>query len=182
MENNNYLFKSQRLGFRLWRSEDLDEFAKLNADEEVMEHFPNPLSRKEVKDFIVKLNAHFKENGFTYFAVEILETKEFIGMIGLALQKYESEFTPAIDIGWRLKKAAWGMGYATEGAKRCLEYAFHDLGIDAIIAICTISNLNSEKVMQKIGMQKIGSFLHPNMVDHPEYAKHHCYRITANPK
>jgi len=96
---NKYLFKSTRLGFRNWKTEDLLEFAKLNADEAVMEHFPKTLSNKEVIEFIGRLKRHFEENGFTYFATEILETKEFIGMIGLALQKYKTEFTPAIDIG-----------------------------------------------------------------------------------
>jgi len=50
-------------------------------------------------------------------------------MIGLAFQEYKTKFTPAIDIGWRLKRSAWGKGYATEGAKRCLEYAFNELKI-----------------------------------------------------
>ena len=131
---NKYLFKSARLGFRNWKTEDLVEFAKLNVDEAVMEHFPKTLSNKEVIEFIGRLKRHFKENGFTYFATEILETKEFIGMIGLARQKYKTEFTPAIDIGWRLKRTAWGKGYATEGAKRCIEYAFNDLAINKIIA------------------------------------------------
>ncbi len=128
-----YLFKSERLGFRNWRHKDLDEFTKLNSDKEVMEHFPKTLSRKEVKVLIEKLKNHFENNGFTYYATEVLETKEFIGMIGLAYQEYETEYTPAVDIGWRLKRNAWGKGYATEGAKRCLEYAFDEPNIDKII-------------------------------------------------
>lgn len=173
----NYLFQSQRLGFRKWRKEDLEEFAKLNADELVMEHFPNTLSKNEVIIFIEKLQAHYTENGFTYYATEILETGEFIGMIGLAFQKYKTKFTPAIDIGWRLKRSAWGNGYATEGAKRCLEYGFKELGIHKIISVCTFKNVKSEKVMKKIGMTKIGEFDHPELVDYREYKKHHCYEI-----
>jgi len=174
---NKYLFKSARLGFRNWRNEDLEEFAKLNADEAVMEHFPKTLSNKEVINLIEALKGHFKENGFTYYATEILETKAFIGMIGLASQKYKTKFTPAIDIGWRLKRAAWGKGYATEGAKRCIEYAFNDLGINKIISVCTVKNTKSEKVMKKIGMTKIGAFNHPEMMNHPAYEKHFCYEI-----
>ena len=174
---NKYLFKSARLGFRNWKAEDLVEFAKLNADEAVMEHFPKTLSNNEVIEFIGRLKRHFEENGFTYFATEILETKEFIGMIGLALQKYKTEFTPAIDIGWRLKRTAWGKGYATEGAKRCIEYAFNDLAINKIIAVCTVKNGKSENVMKKIGMTKKGAFNHPELRNHPEYEKHFCYEI-----
>ena len=175
---NKYLFKSKRLGFRNWTNEDSDEFSKLNSDEKVMEHFPKTLSKKEVGKFIDGLKKHFTENGFTYYATEIIETKEFIGMIGLAFQEYKTNFTPAIDIGWRLKRDAWGKGYATEGAKRCLEYAFNELEINKIIAVCPVKNKKSENIMKKIGMTKKGEFNHPELINHPEYEKHYCYEIN----
>jgi len=106
MNKVEYIFKSQRLGFRQWRREDLDEFTMLNSDQAVMKHFPNTLTKKKVEDFIDALSNHFDKNGYTYFATEILENNEFIGMIGLAFQDYKSTFTPAIDIGWRLKRNA----------------------------------------------------------------------------
>ena len=177
MKRDEYIFKSDRLGFRKWSTKDLDEFSKLNSDKEVMEHFPKTLSKKEVEELIEKLKSHYAKNGFTYYATELLETKEFIGMIGLAYQEYKTEFTPAIDIGWRLKKSAWGKGYATEGAKRCLEYAFSELGISKIISVCTVKNKKSENVMKKIGMIKVGEFNHPEMINNPEYEKHFCYEI-----
>lgn len=177
MKKEEYIFKSERLGFRKWRDEDIEEFGKLNSDEEVMEHFPKTLSKKEVEYFIEKLKNHHEENGFTYYATEILETKEFIGMIGLAFQKYKTEFTPAIDIGWRLKRSSWGKGYATEGAKKCVEYAFNELDIKRIISVCTITNQKSENVMKKIGMTKVGEFNHPELSNHPDYEKHFCYEI-----
>ena len=177
MKNNAYIFQSERLGFRNWRNVDLDAFAELNSDAEVMEHFPNTLSKIEVEELIEKLKEHYIINGFTYYATEILDTKEFIGMIGLALQKYETIYTPAIDIGWRLKRNAWGKGYATEGAKRCLEHAFYELDITRIIAVCTIGNKKSENVMKKIGMIKKGEFNHPDLSNYPEYERHFCYEI-----
>ena len=180
MKKSIYIFKSERLGFRNWRKEDLKEFVKLNSDEVVMEHFPKILSKKEVEEFIERLRNHFAKNGYTYYATEILETKEFIGMIGLAFQEYKTKFTPAIDIGWRLKRNAWGKGYATEGAKRCLEYAFNELGMEKIVSVCTIKNLKSENVMKKIGMTKKGEFNHPEMINHPEYEEHFCYEIIKN--
>lgn len=182
MKKDKYIFRSERLGFRAWVNEDLEEFANLNADEEVMEHFPETLAKNEVEDFIRRLKEHYSENGYTYYATEILETQEFIGMIGLAFQKYKTEFTPAIDIGWRLKRTAWGKGYATEGAKRCLEYGFNELDIERIISICTINNRKSENVMKKMGMNKIGEFIHPEMINYPEYEKHFCYEICREKK
>jgi len=180
MKRNKYIFKLERLGFRNWTNEDLEEFEKLNSDKEVMEHFPKKLSENEVVKFLDKLRKHFNEKGNTYYATEILETQEFIGMIGLAFQEYKTSFTPAVDIGWRLKRNAWGNGYATEGAKRCLEYAFDELDITKIISVCTIKNKKSENIMKKIGMTKIGEFNHPEMTNHPEYEKHFCYEINRN--
>lgn len=177
---NEYLFTSERLGFRNWSKNDLEEFAKLNADPEVMEHFPKPLSRVETEEYIDRLILRFKVQGYCYFATEVIETGEFIGMIGITDQEFKSEFTPATDIGWRLKKTAWGNGYATEGAERCLEYAFDTLKKDKIISTCTSNNKSSENVMKKIGMVKVGEFNHPYLKDYPKLEKCLCYEITKS--
>ncbi|HPF11145.1 MAG TPA: GNAT family N-acetyltransferase [Flavobacteriaceae bacterium] len=174
---NPYLFTSERLGFRNWTQNDLPEFANLNADAAVMEHFPNPLSQEETAAFIDRLQQHYATHGYNYFAVEVLKSGEWIGFIGLAYQDYPSPYTPAVDIGWRLKKSAWGNGYATEGAHKCLEYAFGKLQLKEVISTCTLQNARSEKVMQKIGMQRLGTFHHPKLQAHPEYEKCVCYSI-----
>lgn len=178
--NKDYIFESQRLGFRNWKKTDLNEFAEINADIDVMEHFPNILTKKETSDFMDRLQKHFENKGYTYFATDILETKEFIGFIGLAYQDYKTDFTPATDIGWRLKKSAWGKGYATEGAKKCIEYAFQNLNLNYIISACTEKNFKSEQVMKKIGMEKLGEFKHPKLIEFPEYEKCLCYGISKN--
>lgn len=104
--NQKYLFTSERLGFRDWKPKDLTEFARLNADTEVMEYLPKPLTFEETSDFLFRLKEHHSKFGFTYFATEVLETGEFIGFIGLYNQMYQSDFTPATDIGWRLKNSS----------------------------------------------------------------------------
>ena len=175
-----YIFKSERLGFRNWNKNDLKKFAKINADLEVMEHFPKPLTEKETLEFIQRLQIHFEKNKYCYFATEILKTGELIGFIGLAQQDYKSDYTPAIDIGWRLKKEVWGKGYATEGAKQCLKYAFNNLKLERIISIYTEKNIKSENVMKKIGMVKVGSFNHPKLKEYPTLEKCICYEINKN--
>ena len=175
-----YIFKSERLGFRNWAEKDLTEFAKINADLDVMEYFPKPLTKNETSEFITRLQNHYEKNGYNYFATEILKTGELIGFIGLAYQDYETEFTPATDIGWRLKKTAWGNGYATEGAKKCLEFGFNKLNLDKIISVFTEKNIKSENIMKKIGMKKIGKFNHPKLKEYPEYEKCVCYEISKN--
>ena len=130
----------------------------MNSDIEVMEHFPKTLTKKENEELFEKLKLHYKKHNHTYFATEILKSEELIGFIGLAFQDYKTDFTPAVDIGWRLKKSAWKKGFATEGAKKCLEFAFNELNLDKIISTCTEKNSKSENVMKKIGMKKIGEF------------------------
>ena len=158
-----YLFQSDRLGFRNWTDADLTCLSEMNADAEVMRYFPNTLTKQESAVQLNRYRQHFEDKGYTYFAVELLTTGECIGFIGLMYQDFEAAFTPAVDIGWRLKKEFWGQGYATEGAKRCLAFAKNTMKVNKIIAICTIQNINSEHVMQKIGMTKKEVFVHPKL-------------------
>jgi RimJ/RimL family protein N-acetyltransferase len=163
-----YLFMSERLGFRNWRDSDLSVFAEMNADPEVMRFFPNTLSTKESGQALKQYQEHFHERGYTYYAVESLQTTQFIGFIGLKYQNFESPCTPAVDIGWRILRQHWGKGYASEGARRCLGYAFKTLGLDQVVSHCPTLNKPSERVMQKIGMARQGEFLHPLLEDFPD--------------
>lgn len=98
----------------------------------------------------------------------------------MAYQNYEANFTPCTDIGWRLKCSAWGKGYATEGAKRCLQYAFNELKLERIISTCIIQNSPSENVMRKIGMKKMGLFKHPRLSEFPAIQECLWYEITKD--
>lgn len=172
-----YIFKSERLGFRNWTLQDLPELSRINADLEVMKHFPEPLNHDESTNILKKLQEQYQSYGYTYFAVEILETTEFIGFIGLARQEYITQFTPATDIGWRLKKEAWQKGYATEGALKCLEFGFNTIKLERIISTCTIGNKKSENIMKKIGMIKKGYFRHPKLSNYPDLEECVWYEI-----
>ena len=159
-----YILKSERLGFRAWQNEDLEEFAQLNADSEVMEHFPKPLSKAETAEFIQRLQKHYVTHGYNYFAVEILETGELIGFIGLAYQSYETEFNPATDMGWRLKKSAWGKGYATEAAIAIKDALASQTDIEHVSALAVEDNIGSICVMKKIGMQFVRKYEHKDPI------------------
>jgi RimJ/RimL family protein N-acetyltransferase len=167
-----YIIISERLGLRNWQDSDLLPFAEMCSDPKVMEHFPKPLSIAETKALVERFKNHFEAHGYCYFAVELLETNEFIGFIGLMNQSWESEFTPCVDIGWRLKHAAWGKGYATEGAKACLEAAYSKFKIKEILAFATDTNLPSAAVMKKIGMTYIGTVQHPLIINDTRFK--HC--------
>src|SRR5947207_3093976 len=122
---NKYVFQSGRLGFRNWLTEDIKIMAEINADKKVMEFFANTQSKKQTIEFVERMQNQFSKKGFCYFAVDKFENNEFIGFIGLSEQTFEADFTPCIDIGWRLKRSEWNKGYATEGAKQCLDFAFN---------------------------------------------------------
>lgn len=164
MIDNKLIFQSSRLGFRTWDSSDLDELARMNADTEVMRYFPATQSREQSREFIHKMQQHQAVHGFCYFAVVELESDDFVGFIGACHQVYDAPFTPCVDIGWRLLTPYWGKGYAQEGAKAILDFLskFH---LDSIYAVAPELNLPSIKVMERIGMTRIGTFHHPALIN-----------------
>jgi RimJ/RimL family protein N-acetyltransferase len=172
-----YLFQSARLGFRNWQAEDVPVMADFNADPEVMEFFPAPATLEQTAYFVVRMQQLFAERGHCFFPAFRLADDQLIGFIGLGYQDFAASFTPCADIGWRLGKAYWGQGYATEGAKRCLEYAFDELGLTNVKSIASVVNVKSIRVMEKIGMQKQLYFQHPKLVDYPRIVDCVCYEI-----
>lgn len=156
-----YLFESERLGFRNWIESDVEHMIAINQDTEVMKYFPSIPNAEQTKDFVVEMQTLFDAKGFCYFAVDTLATGEFIGFIGISEKDFEADFTPCLDIGWRLKRSAWNKGFATEGAKRCLQYAFEELQLSTINSIAPKINEPSIAVMKKIGMKFVKNFDHP---------------------
>lgn len=159
-DEKQYIFSSERLGFRNWNSSDIDEMYKINSDEKVMEFFPSSLTKNQTEDFIERMKKQFQDKGFCYFAVDKLKNNKFIGFIGLSEQTYQAEFTPCVDIGWRIKSSEWNNGFATEGAKKCIEYAFDKLNLETVYSIAPKINTKSEHIMTKIGMEKQYEFEH----------------------
>ena len=110
-------------------------FAELNADPRVMEHYPAPLTRAEsdalVREIIVP---HFVERGYGLWAVEVPSTAPFVGYVGLMVHTFEAEFTPCVEIGWRLAFSHWGKGYATEAARVALAFGFGEADLDEIVS------------------------------------------------
>ncbi|MBB5636395.1 RimJ/RimL family protein N-acetyltransferase [Pedobacter cryoconitis] len=178
--DKHYIFKSERLGFRDWKDTDLGKLAEINADPEVMKFFPATQSREQTKIFIDRMSLQFKEKGFCYFAVDRLDTLEFTGFIGLSVQTFEADFNPCIDVGWRLKQSAWNKGFATEGAKKCLDYAFNHLKLKKINAMAPKANLPSINVMKKLGMKEVRTFDHPLLLNDARLRECILYETPGN--
>jgi ribosomal-protein-alanine N-acetyltransferase len=174
--------RTERLLLRRWRPADRDPFAALNADLRVVEFLPAPLSRAESDHVADRIEQRFAENGFGLWAVEIPGVAPFAGFIGLNSPRFESSFTPCVEIGWRLAAEHWGRGYATEGARAALEFAFKVVQLPEVVSFTAIDNRRSRRVMEKIGMTRNPSedFDHPALPEGHRLRRHVLYRL-ANP-
>jgi len=177
-----YLFETERLAFRNWTTNDFHGMHKVSSDPEVMKYFPSIKTEEETKTFIKTMRSQFEEHGYCYFPTILKSSNEVIGFIGLAYQTFEAPFNPATDIGWRLAKKHWGNGYATEGAKACLQYAFNTLDIQNIVSIASIVNEPSINVMKKIGMKHEYDFEHSLLHAHPDIKMCSLYSIKNTKK
>jgi RimJ/RimL family protein N-acetyltransferase len=177
--------RTERLLLRRWRPEDRAPFAALNVDPAVMEHFPAPLTRAESDAMADRIETGFAAHGFGLWAVEVTEpgdlTGEFIGFTGLNVPSFEAHFTPAVEIGWRLARPAWGHGYASEAARRALAVGFDDYHLAEVVSFTSTTNLRSQAVMRRIGMTRdpAGDFDHSRLPPGHPLQRHVLYRIKA---
>jgi RimJ/RimL family protein N-acetyltransferase len=169
------MIRTERLLLRAWRDEDREPFAALNADPVVMEHFPSTMSR-EASDAFVDFNIEtIAGRGWGLWAVEVVAAEEFVGFVGLN----EPSFRPGVEVGWRLKREAWGHGYATEAGMAAIRFGFDELGLDEIVSFTSTTNVRSQRVMERLGMthDPADDFDHPN-VDDPRLRRHVLYRLA----
>lgn len=138
--------RTERLLLRRWHPADRAPFAAMNADPEVMEHFPAALTRTESDALIDRIEAGFEARGFGLWAVEVTATGEFIGFTGLSVPAFDAPFTPAVEIGWRLRRRSWGHGYAAEAARRVLASGFTDHGLTEVVSFTSAGNVRSQSV------------------------------------
>ena len=173
-----YCLETPRLRLRSWQPKDLPEFAQLNANPKVMRHFPHPLSPQESDALATKFQALIMQNGWGFWAIELKQNQQFIGFTGLHAQPDLFNFSPCIEIGWRLDSKFWHQGYATEAAQACLYFAFSVLKQDEIVAFTAVQNTTSEAVMKRLGMQHRGFFNHPKLEQNSPLLQHTLYAIT----
>jgi len=172
--------QTERLLLRSWRPEDRTPFAALNADPEVMRHFPALMTRRESDAFADRIEEHMEREGWGLWAMEARASGAFLGFTGLARPGFEAPFMPAVEIGWRLARPAWGQGFATEAARAAAHFAFEGLELEQIVSLTVAANERSRAVMRRIGMQHDpdDDFDHP-LVEQPHLRRHVLYRLTA---
>ena len=175
------MITTARLQLRLWRDEDLEPFAALNADRRVREFFPSIQTHEESAESMRYIRDHFQRHGFGLWAVDVIGGPAFIGFIGLAVPAFDAPFMPCVELGYRLAFEHWGRGYATEGARAAIAVGFGALGLDEIVALTAVGNERSRRVMERVGMTRHAGddFDHPNIVAGHPLRRHVLYRLTA---
>ena len=173
--------ETPRLLLRQWREDDLDPFAALNIDPEVMRFFEEPLSRERSDAWARAIAAVIADEGWGLWALERRDTGEFIGFTGLQVPRHPLPFLPCVEVGWRLARSAWGHGFATEAGRASLTHAFGPLALDEVVSMTAVPNTPSRRVMERLGMvhDPDGDFDHPAVSLRHPLRRHVLYRVNV---
>lgn len=173
--------ETPRLFLRTWRDSDIPPWVAMHADPRVMEFFPATYSENYAKEVAEELHARLERDGLGWWIAEIKGGNRFAGTIALQKVTFEAHFTPAHEIGWRLAHDTWGHGYATEGARAVLNYAFEQMGCDEVVSMTAEINLRSRRVMERLGMTRDAAddFEHPRLQEGDRLRRHVLYRLLA---
>jgi RimJ/RimL family protein N-acetyltransferase len=181
------ILSTDRLILRTWKSDDIPLMAAISSDPLVMEHFPYTQDLAATQKLIAHIQDHYEKYGYCLYALEIKNTGEFIGFVGLNHPSFDipgfiPKSLPIVEIGWRLSSTHWGKGYATEAAKAVLKYAFNELNLKEIISFTVPANIKSRRVMEKIGLHhsETDDFNHPKIDEGSPLKQHVLYRLARN--
>jgi RimJ/RimL family protein N-acetyltransferase len=155
--------ETERLLLRRWRREDLDPYARICADPEVMRFIADGATRThdEAATELSYIEAHWERHGWGLWAAELRETSALIGFVGLSEPTFIPELIGSVEVGWRLGRDHWNQGLATEGARVAVEAAFGELELEELVSIITPGNVASVRVAEKLGMRYDGPVTHP---------------------
>lgn len=140
--------ETKRLIMREWRERDLDVFAKIFADAEVMRFLTGmPMSRIDAWRFMANSMGHWELRGYGTWVVERKSDHATLGRVGLI----NPEGWPGLEVGWTLDRHYWRQGYATEAAEATLNYGFLTQGVSKLISLIDPNNKASQAVARRIG-------------------------------
>ncbi len=175
------IYETDRLRLRHWRKSDREPFAHMNADATVMRYFPSILEPTESDALVVRIEEHFTRFGFGLWALERKSDRRFIGFTGLSTVTFDASFTPAVEVGWRLDRSAWGQGFATEAGAQALTVGFEEFALAEIVSITAAINLPSQAVMVRLGMthNPKDDFHHPRLPIDSPLSQHVLFRSST---
>jgi len=174
--------QTERLTLRPWVAADREPFAALNADPEVMAHFPSTLDRAASDALADRIETRMVHQGWGLWVVEAPDGR-FAGIAGLnpvpADVRALLRGTPPVEVGWRFARWAWGHGWATEAATAAVRHGFDMLGLLEIVSFTAVGNLRSRAVMERLGMTRdeADDFDHPALPGDSPLCRHVLYRL-----
>jgi RimJ/RimL family protein N-acetyltransferase len=169
-----------RLILRGWRESDDAPFHEMGLDPEVMRYLGPPMTLADAKDARERMTDLLASRGYCFWAIERKADGAFLGFCGVKPGPVDTPIADEIEIGWRLRRDAWGQGYAREAAAASIDWTWANTGAPAIAAITVIDNSRSWGLMERLGMTRDpgGDFDHPAVPDDSPLKRHLTYRIA----
>ncbi len=170
------MIETERLLVRQWRETDREPFWQMSCDTEVMEHLLPLENRDDSDDAIERQMADQEDYGHCFWAIERKHDQAFLGFCGI---EHAREPLTEPEIGWRLRRDAWGQGYAREAAQGSLDWAWSHLDTPTVVAITVPANTRSWGLMLRLGMTRdpAEDFDHPALPPGHPLRRHMLYRI-----
>jgi len=153
-----------RLRLEPWRDDRHGEgLVALNLDPEVVQFLTGAASipAEESRALSRDIERHWERFGFGLWAAAEQVSREIVGFVGLSHPRWFPALAPAVEVGWRLRRDAWGRGLASEGARAAVERGFGPLGLEELIALIHPENTRSAAVAQRLGMTVTRTVAHP---------------------
>lgn len=151
----------------------------MSSDADVMRYYPAPWSREQSDAFAQRVMRLIDERGWGFWAAEERASGRFIGFVGLHIPSNDLPFSPCVEVGWRLAKPYWGLGYAMEAAQSAVKFGFQLLRLAELVAFTATTNLKSRAVMERLGMRLDCEFDHPQVPVESGLRRHVLYRLRA---
>jgi RimJ/RimL family protein N-acetyltransferase len=157
--------ETPRLLLRPWRDSDREPWATMWTDPRVTEFLGSPRERGNAIALADRVAERLLEDGYGWWVVEVKDAATFAGTVILQDVPFEAHFTPATEVGWHFAPEHWGNGYATEGARAAIAFAFDELDRAEVVALTAKINLRSQRVMRRLGMtyDAVDDFDHPRL-------------------
>lgn len=174
------MITTDRLILRAWRDMDVEPFHTMCNDPEVMRYLGPPLSRASAQEAADRMNGFVASHGYCFWAVERRADGAFLGFCGLKPGPEGTPLHEKVEAGWRLRRDAWGAGYAREAAQASLDWGWANTDAPEILAMTNIDNTRSWGLMERLGMTRDYAldFDHPAVPLGDPLRPHIVYRIT----
>lgn len=173
------IIETSRLILRRWREADAAPFHAMGQDAEVMRYLGPPMTIEDAHATVARVNAGIDRDGCGFWAIERREDREFLGFCGVKPGPAGTPIADDLEIGWRLRRDAWGQSYAREAAEAALAWAWANTSAPRVTAITVPANAASRGLMVRLGMRRIedGDFDHPALAAGDPLRRHVLYEI-----